>query len=233
MILVSGFNVYPNEVEDAAALHPGVREVAAVGVPDERSGEAVKLYVIRKDPNLDAETLIAHCRTQLTGYKVPRYVEFRDDLPRTNVGKILRRELKPEARRRPRRPPRPDPRRGGPAAPAASIWRRRDGAPPTTARNTRPRACARWWPAHRLVAHRGAGAAAQHPFQQTVAQGPAHLGVRGAGPQVLELFGIGLQVVQLLRLVQPVHIAPPVRAQRPGAALRGVLPRSRRAWRKL
>ena len=70
-----------------------MREVAAVGVPDERSGEAVKLYVIRKDPNLDAETLIAHCRTQLTGYKVPRYVEFRDDLPRTNVGKILRREL--------------------------------------------------------------------------------------------------------------------------------------------
>ncbi|CAB3657747.1 MAG: AMP-binding protein [Achromobacter sp.] len=97
MILVSGFNVYPNEVEDAAALHPGVREVAAIGVPDERSGEAVKLYVIRKDPNLDAETLIAHCRTQLTGYKVPRYIEFRDELPRTNVGKILRRELKPAA----------------------------------------------------------------------------------------------------------------------------------------
>ena len=97
MILVSGFNVYPNEVEDAAALHPGVREVAAVGVPDERSGEVVKLYVIRKDPTLDAETLIAHCRTQLTGYKVPRQVEFRDDLPRTSVGKILRRELKPDA----------------------------------------------------------------------------------------------------------------------------------------
>ncbi len=96
MILVSGFNVYPNEVEDVAALHPGVREVAAVGVPDERSGEAVKLFVIRKDPALDAETLIAHCRTQLTGYKVPRYIEFRDDLPRTNVGKILRRELRPE-----------------------------------------------------------------------------------------------------------------------------------------
>jgi len=94
MILVSGFNVYPNEVEDVAALHPGVREVAAVGVPDERSGEAVKLYVIRKDPTLDAETLIAHCRTQLTGYKVPRYIEFRDDLPRTTVGKILRRELR-------------------------------------------------------------------------------------------------------------------------------------------
>lgn len=97
MILVSGFNVYPNEVEDVAALHPGVREVAAVGVPDERSGEAVKLYVIRKDPSLDADTLIAHCRTQLTGYKVPRYIEFRDDLPRTTVGKILRRELRPDA----------------------------------------------------------------------------------------------------------------------------------------
>jgi len=96
MILVSGFNVYPNEVEDVAALHPGVREVAAVGVPDERSGEAVKLFVIRKDPALDAETLIAHCRSQLTGYKVPRHIEFRDDLPRTNVGKILRRELRPD-----------------------------------------------------------------------------------------------------------------------------------------
>lgn len=94
MILVSGFNVYPNEVEDAAASHPGVREVAAIGVPDERSGEAVKLFVIRKDPNLDAKTLIEHCRKQLTGYKVPRHVEFRDELPRTNVGKILRRDLK-------------------------------------------------------------------------------------------------------------------------------------------
>ncbi|MGY6273269.1 AMP-binding protein [Achromobacter denitrificans] len=101
MILVSGFNVYPNEVEDAAALHPGVKEVAAVGVPDERSGEAVKLYVIRKDPALDAAALIAHCRQLLTGYKVPRYVEFRDDLPRTNVGKILRRELKPAAQQAP------------------------------------------------------------------------------------------------------------------------------------
>ena len=92
MILVSGFNVYPNEVEDAAALHPACarwRRWRAGRTP----GEAVKLYVIRKDPNLDAETLIAHCRTQLTGYKVPRYVEFREDLPRTNVGKILRREL--------------------------------------------------------------------------------------------------------------------------------------------
>jgi len=94
LILVSGFNVYPNEVEDVAALHPGVREVAAVGVPDARSGEAVKLFVIRRDPALDAATLIAHCRRHLTGYKVPRHVEFRDDLPRSTVGKILRRELK-------------------------------------------------------------------------------------------------------------------------------------------
>lgn len=98
LILVSGFNVYPNEVEDAAALHPGVREVAAVGVPDERSGETVKLFVIRRDPSLDAPTLIAHCRQHLTGYKVPRHVEFRDDLPRSAVGKILRRELKPGSR---------------------------------------------------------------------------------------------------------------------------------------
>ncbi|KAG4080873.1 hypothetical protein HA402_010044 [Bradysia odoriphaga] len=94
MILVSGFNVYPNEVEDVAALHPGVSEVAAIGIPDERSGEAVKLVVIRKDPNLTAEQLIAHCRSQLTSYKVPRHIEFRDSLPRSNVGKILRRELR-------------------------------------------------------------------------------------------------------------------------------------------
>ena len=95
LILVSGFNVYPTEIEDVAAACPGVREVAAVGWPDERSGEAVKLFVIRSDPQLDAQTLIAHCRKYLTGYKVPRSVEFRDDLPRTNVGKILRRELRP------------------------------------------------------------------------------------------------------------------------------------------
>lgn len=94
IILVSGFNVYPNEIEDVVATHPGVREVAAVGVPDERSGEAVKLFVIRKDPSLTAETLIAYCRQQLTGYKVPRHVEFREDLPRTNVGKIMRRNLR-------------------------------------------------------------------------------------------------------------------------------------------
>lgn len=94
MILVSGFNVYPNEVEDVVASHPGVLEVAAVGVPDERSGEAVKVFVVRKDPALTAEALIAHCRKELTGYKVPHHVEFRDELPKSNVGKILRRELR-------------------------------------------------------------------------------------------------------------------------------------------
>ena len=96
MILVSGFNVYPNEVEDIVANHPGVLEVAAIGVPDERSGEAVKVFVVRKDPALTAEALIAHCRENLTGYKVPHHVEFRDELPKSNVGKILRRELRPK-----------------------------------------------------------------------------------------------------------------------------------------
>ena len=94
MILVSGFNVYPNEVEEAVAMHEGVSDVAAIGVHDDNSGEAVKIFVVRKDPNLTAEALIAHCRKQLTGYKVPKHVEFRADLPRTNVGKILRRALK-------------------------------------------------------------------------------------------------------------------------------------------
>jgi long-chain acyl-CoA synthetase len=94
MILVSGFNVYPNEVEEVVISHPGVREVAAIGVPDEHSGEAVKIFVVRKDPTLTAEAIIAHCRSQLTSYKVPRHVEFRDDLPKTNVGKVLRRALK-------------------------------------------------------------------------------------------------------------------------------------------
>ncbi|MFU2489828.1 long-chain-fatty-acid--CoA ligase [Thauera sp. WH-1] len=94
MILVSGFNVYPNEVEDVVASHPGVLEVAAIGVPDERSGEAVKVFVVRKDPALTAEALIAHCRESLTAYKVPHHVEFRDELPKSNVGKILRRELR-------------------------------------------------------------------------------------------------------------------------------------------
>ncbi len=94
MILVSGFNVYPNEVEDVVASHPGVIEVAAVGVPDERSGEAVKVFVVRKDPNLTEAELIAYCQQNLTGYKVPHRIEFRDDLPKSNVGKILRRELR-------------------------------------------------------------------------------------------------------------------------------------------
>lgn len=94
MILVSGFNVYPNEVEEAVAMHPGVIDVAAIGVADEHSGEAVKIFVVRKDPNLTEHALIEHCRTLLTGYKIPKHVEFRDDLPRTNVGKILRRALK-------------------------------------------------------------------------------------------------------------------------------------------
>ena len=94
MILVSGFNVYPNEIEDVAALHPGVLEVAAIGVPDEKSGEAVKIVVVKKDPALTAETLIEYCRQNLTAYKVPRQVEFRKELPKTNVGKILRRALR-------------------------------------------------------------------------------------------------------------------------------------------
>jgi long-chain acyl-CoA synthetase len=94
MILVSGFNVYPNEVEEAVAMHPGVMDVAAIGVADEHSGEAVKIFVVRKDPRVNEKELIEHCRKLLTGYKVPKHVEFRDDLPRTNVGKILRRALK-------------------------------------------------------------------------------------------------------------------------------------------
>jgi long-chain acyl-CoA synthetase len=96
MILVSGFNVYPNEVEDVVASHPGVLEVACVGVPDKNSGEAVKLFVVRKDPNLTADALGEYCKDQLTGYKRPRHIEFRDALPKTNVGKILRRELRDE-----------------------------------------------------------------------------------------------------------------------------------------
>lgn len=94
MILVSGFNVYPNEIEDVAAMHPDVMEVAAIGVPDERTGEQVKLFIVRKNPGLDSDSIIAHCRNHLTGYKIPRQIEFRDELPKTNVGKILRRELR-------------------------------------------------------------------------------------------------------------------------------------------
>lgn len=94
MILVSGFNVYPNEVEDVACTHPSVVECAAVGVPDDKSGEAVKLFVVRSDDALTKEQVVAHCKENLTGYKVPKFVEFRTDLPKTNVGKILRRELR-------------------------------------------------------------------------------------------------------------------------------------------
>jgi long-chain acyl-CoA synthetase len=99
MILVSGFNVYANEVEGVAATHPGVLEVAAVAKPDERAGEVVALFVVRKDPALSEHDLIEHCRQSLTGYKVPKRVYFRDELPKTNVGKILRRVLRDELRR--------------------------------------------------------------------------------------------------------------------------------------
>ncbi|MGI2854756.1 long-chain-fatty-acid--CoA ligase FadD [Shewanella algae] len=98
MILVSGFNVFPNEVEEVVALHPKVVEVAAVGVPHEVSGELVKIFVVAKDKSLTDKELIKHCRHHLTGYKVPKLVEFRDELPKTNVGKILRRELRDEAK---------------------------------------------------------------------------------------------------------------------------------------
>ncbi|MGZ3181286.1 MAG: long-chain-fatty-acid--CoA ligase [Telluria sp.] len=96
MILVSGFNVYPNEVEAVVAAHPGVLECACIGVPDEHSGEAVKLFVVRKDPNLTSERLMDYCKEQLTGYKKPKHIEFRTELPKTNVGKILRRALRDE-----------------------------------------------------------------------------------------------------------------------------------------
>ena len=100
MILVSGFNVYPNEVEGVVVMHPGVLEVAAIGVPDSKSGEVVKIFVVRKDSSLTAPQLLAHCRENLTGYKLPKYVEFRNELPKSNVGKILRRELRDEELRR-------------------------------------------------------------------------------------------------------------------------------------
>lgn len=96
MILVSGFNVYPNEIEEVLASHPGVLECAVIGVPDAKSGEAVKAFVVKKDPNLSAEDIIKFAATQLTAYKVPKQIEFRTDLPKTNVGKILRRELRDE-----------------------------------------------------------------------------------------------------------------------------------------
>ncbi|MFQ5935906.1 MAG: long-chain-fatty-acid--CoA ligase FadD [Acidiferrobacterales bacterium] len=94
MVLVSGFNVYPNEIEDVVVAHDGVLEAAAIGIPDARSGEAVKLFVVRRDPELTSERIIAYCRQNLAGYKVPKHVEFRNELPKTNVGKILRRALR-------------------------------------------------------------------------------------------------------------------------------------------
>jgi long-chain acyl-CoA synthetase len=97
MILVSGFNVYPNEIEAVVTMHPGVLEAAALGVPHPHSGEAVKLYVVRKDPQLTAEAIVAHCRQHLAAFKVPHRIEFRSELPKTNVGKVLRRALREEA----------------------------------------------------------------------------------------------------------------------------------------
>ncbi len=94
MILVSGFNVYPNEIEGVVAMHPGVLECAAVGVPDDKSGEAVKVVIVKKDPGLSIDSVIAHCKRELTGYKIPKHVEFRETLPKTPIGKILRRELR-------------------------------------------------------------------------------------------------------------------------------------------
>jgi long-chain acyl-CoA synthetase len=94
MILVSGFKVYPNEVESVVAMHPGVLECGVVGVPDEKTGEAVKVVIVKKDPNLTKEAVVLHCKSLLTGYKVPRHVEFHDTLPKTPIGKVLRRELR-------------------------------------------------------------------------------------------------------------------------------------------
>jgi long-chain acyl-CoA synthetase len=96
MILVSGFNVYPNEIEQVVAMHPGVLECAVIGVPDEHSGEVPKVFVVKKDPQLTEQDILEHCKKELTGYKRPKYVEFRTELPKTNVGKILRRALREE-----------------------------------------------------------------------------------------------------------------------------------------
>jgi long-chain acyl-CoA synthetase len=97
MIVVSGFNVYPNEIEAIVAAHPGVTEAAVIGVPDEHSGEAVMLFVVRRDPKLSSEDIVRYCKENLTGYKRPRHIEFRDSLPHTNVGKVLRKDLREEA----------------------------------------------------------------------------------------------------------------------------------------
>jgi long-chain acyl-CoA synthetase len=95
MILVSGFNVYPNEIEDVIVTHPKVLEAAAIGIPDEKSGEVVKVFIVKKDESLTSDEVIAFCKKELTGYKIPKMVEFRADLPKSNVGKILRKDLRP------------------------------------------------------------------------------------------------------------------------------------------
>jgi acyl-CoA synthetase (AMP-forming)/AMP-acid ligase II len=94
MILVSGFNVFPNELENVISLCPGVVECAVIGIPDAKQGEAIKVFVVKNQPTLSEDDVAKFCRQNLTGYKVPKYIEFRDDLPKTNVGKILRRELR-------------------------------------------------------------------------------------------------------------------------------------------
>jgi long-chain acyl-CoA synthetase len=99
VVVVSGFKAYPAEIEDVAMLHPGVKDAGAVGVPDERSGEAVALFVVRRDPALTARDLLAHCAKHLTGYKLPTRIEFREQLPKSPIGKILRRALREEAMR--------------------------------------------------------------------------------------------------------------------------------------
>lgn len=96
LVLVSGFNVYPNEIEDCLARHPGVMEAAVIGVPDGASGEAVKAFIVLSDQTLTNTAIRAYCKEHLTGYKVPKTVEFRDDLPKSNVGKILRKDLRSE-----------------------------------------------------------------------------------------------------------------------------------------
>ena len=96
MIVVSGFKVFPNEIESVVASHPGVLECGAVGVPDDKTGEAVKVVIVKKDPTLTEEAVFLHCKSRLTAYKQPRYVEFRDSLPKSPIGKVLRRQLRDE-----------------------------------------------------------------------------------------------------------------------------------------
>jgi long-chain acyl-CoA synthetase len=94
VILVSGFNVYPNEIEAVLAMHPGILESGVIGIPSDRSGEQVKAFIVKKDPNLTVESVIEHCKKNLTGYKRPHVIEFCDELPKNAVGKILRKELR-------------------------------------------------------------------------------------------------------------------------------------------